>query len=72
MNKIEANITITTKRATPTRGFITSQLMIGEIIYAVINRADRIRITRKKRIVNINPTLFTFQFVTTGYTTHLC
>ncbi len=69
ISNIEANTTITTKRATPPRGFITSQLMTGVIIYAVINRAARIRIMKNKRIVNINRTLFTllFQFVTTSY-----
>jgi len=60
MNKIEAITTIATRRATPPSGFITNQLMIGVIIYAVINRAARIRIMRSKRIVNISPTFSTF------------
>ena len=69
MNKIEANTIMIARRATPPRGFITSQLMIGVIIYAVINRAARTRIMRSKRIVNISPTFSTslFHFVTVAY-----
>lgn len=60
MSKIEANTTMTTKRATPPRGFVTSQLMIGVMTYAVINRAARIRTMKSMRIVNISPTFSTF------------
>jgi hypothetical protein len=69
MSNIETNTATTTKRAAPPIGFITSQLMIGVIMYAVINRAARIRIMRNKRIVNISPTLSTLllQFVMTSY-----
>ena len=57
---MEANTIMTTRRATPPRGFTTNQLMIGAITYAVINRAAKIKIMRNKRIANISPTFSNF------------
>jgi len=60
LSKTEAKITMMTNRITPPSGFITSQLMIGVTIYAVINKAAKNKIMRNKRIVNISPTFSTF------------
>lgn len=56
MNRAEARMTMITNRPTPPSGFITSQLMIGVITYAVISRAAKKMIARSKSIVNINLT----------------
>jgi len=57
-NKTKAKITMMTNRVTPPRGFITNQLIIGVITYAVINKAAKNMIMRSKRIVKMSPTLF--------------
>jgi hypothetical protein len=54
MNKTKAKTIITTKRTTPPSGFITSQLTIGDTMYAVINKEAKKIIVRSKSIVNIN------------------
>jgi len=67
LSRIDAKITIMINKMMPPRGFITSQLMIGVITYAVINRAAKNMIMRSKRISVLVPTssLSLFQFVTT-------
>jgi len=41
MNTAETMMTMTTNRTTPQRGFVTSQLMIGVITYAAINKTAK-------------------------------
>ena len=60
LTKTAAKMTVMTNRAMPPRGFATSQLMIGAITYAVINKAAENMITRSTRIVNTSLIFSTF------------
>lgn len=73
LTRTVAKIAMMANRTTPPRGFITNQLMIGVMTYAVINKAPRNMIMRSKRIVNTSLIFYTSlsQSVTTAHNMYL-
>jgi len=60
LTKTEAKITTITSRTMPPRGFTTSQLMIGVMTYAVINKAAKNKMVKSNMIVSTSLIFSTF------------